>query len=238
MKNWFFVSSFAILILNASGCASAPKVVKTMPVYSVPAPTNGLPQSPYQFSQEPAKRVIEDDGREYRAHVRELQRQRLAHERQLARIEQAAEEAVLAKERGVTLAPAQSAGQPQPATQAQSAPVQGPSVFSYTPATSYGYGYVPSGFNYSGGGYSYGYGGGYGYAPITQGTYRSSVRADWGPVRSGVLGKTFRWLTQSEDFPGLRHTGGPAVVTRTYTGGAQVVAGGGFTSGLNFRWGR
>ena len=265
-KNWFFVSfSFAILILTASGCASTPRVVKTVPVYSTPAPTNGLPQSPYKFSQSPAKRVIENDGGEYRAHVRELQRQRLAHERQLARIEQASEEAALAKERGVTLAPEQAAG--QLATQMQPAQVQQralygvlpnrapvllptqpliPVVPQYAPYPYYEqrpfYGTLPNGapvlLPQGGGGGFGGYGNGFGSVPITRGTFRSTVRADWGPVRNGALGKAFNWLTQSESVPGYRHTGGPAVVTRTYTGGAAVVAGGGFTSGLNFRRGR
>ncbi len=258
--------NFVILaILITAGCASTPKVVQTVPTY---IGTNAPPTvpSPYRFSQEPAKRVIEDDGVEYRAHVRELQRQRLAHERQLARIEQAAEEARLAKERGVTLAPEQAAGQPQQGAQAaqaqqptsgavfgrlpSGAPVLLPSM-PLVPVVPPGYyhqyeerptyGVLPNGAPVllpSGGGRGYGHGGGYGYAPIAPGTYRSTARADWGPVRNGGLGKAFHWLTQSESVPGYRHTGGPAVITRTYSVGGAVVAGGGFTSGLNFRWGR
>lgn len=258
----FFVS-FAILSALTAGCASTPKAQR-FPVYieTNAPPTNA---SPYKFSQEPAKRVIEDDGREYQNHIRELQRQRLAHERQLARIEQAAEEARLAKERGVTLhAPSQS--QPQSAAPVQQqgsatfgvlpngAPVLLPSqtLVPVVPVQQY-YPYqerpfygstcngapvlLPSGGGGFGGGFN-GFGNGFGSVPITEGTFRSTVRADWGSVRSGPLGKAFRFLTQSEDFLGYRHTGGPATVVRTQTVGAEVVGGGGFTSGPSFGWGR
>lgn len=262
MKNKLFFVSFAIVSFTI-GCASAPKVVQKVPVYVGTNTTPTAEPSPYRFSQEPEKRVIEDEGREYRAHVRELQRQRLAHERQLAAIEQAAEEARLAHERGVNLQPP-AASQPQAAAPVQQqgnatfgvlpngAPVLLPSqplvpvtlAQPYYPQQQYApYGVLPNGAPIllpSGSSGFGGYGGGYGYGsvPITRGTYRSSVRADWGPVQSGPLGKAFRFLTQSEDFPGYRHTGGPATIVRTYSAGGQVVAGGGFTSGLSFGWGR
>ena len=218
-KILFFVSFVILLTTLGSGCASTPKVVQTVPVYSTPAATNTAPPSPYYFSQEPVKRVIADEGKEYRAHVREVQYQRLAHERQLAAIEQAAEEQKLATERGVSLQP-----QPQPQTVPQST----------APATMGGAMY-PTGYPYPGAsgtaiyptGYPYqsGYGskwwqffGGGGDGPQISSTYNYNAVGIGGfSYLSGLAGggnpcqtqKAYKWQSS----PGYRHLwgGGSAI---------------------------
>ena len=119
-KNWFFVSfSLIALTLLGTGCASTPKVTQVVPVSTAPTPTNSTTLS-YTYSQEPAKRTIEDDGGAYKAHIREMQAMRLAHERRLAAIEQAAQEQDFAKARGVvvqTVAPVQPTAYQQPPPQ-------------------------------------------------------------------------------------------------------------------------
>lgn len=231
-KKWFLVSfvSFAILSVLTEGCASTPKVVQTVPTY-IGTNTPPTEPSPYRFSQEPAKRVIKDDGREYQAHVRALQRQPQAE----APVQQVPKGPTFTVDPYgvVRLAPTQ----PMVVV-----PVATSGWNNFTPQPTYTvdqYGVTrlaPTGCG--SGGFGGGFGNGFGSVPITPGTFRSTVRADWGPVQNGALGKTFRFLTRGEDFPGYRHTGGPATVVRTYSAGGQVVAGGGFTSGLSFGWRR
>ncbi len=137
-KNWFIVSfSLIALTLLGTGCASTPKVIRVIPVSIAPTPTNATTLS-YTYSQEPAKRTIEDGGSEYRAHTREMQKMRLAHERRLAAIEQAAQEQDFAKARGVNIQAPQVVQ-----TQVQTTS-SGPAVFSYD-SGNYG--------NYNGGGF-------------------------------------------------------------------------------------
>lgn len=226
-KNLFFVSfvSFAISIFS-SGCASTPKVVGP-PV--VRGSTN------YAVAQPPVQLDVASEGRQWNRFVRDYNAERLEHNLRMQGIEDRAAEQDLAKERGVTLQPP-ATSQPQAAATLQPLPQQ--TIVYPAQTVIYPYPNVVGGWSSGNGGFGGCGGNGFGSVPITQGTYRSSVRADWGPVRSGALGKAFRFLTRGEDFPGYRHTGGPAVVVRTYSAGGQVVGGGGFTSGLSFGWGR
>ncbi len=126
-KNRFFVSLISLTFtLLTAGCASTPRVTRVVPVSIAPTPTNQTTLN-YTYSQEPAKRTIEDGGSQYKAHIREMQKMRLAHERRLAAIEQAAQEQDFAASRGVSIQAPQVA-------QAQVQPVQttsGPAVFNY-----------------------------------------------------------------------------------------------------------
>lgn len=139
-KNWFIVSfSLISLTLLGTGCASTPRVMRVAPVSIMPTPTNVTTLS-YTYSQEPAKRTIEDGGGEYKAHIREMQKMRLAHERRLAAIEQAAQEQELAKSRGVVV---QTQSVQQPVYAQQQPPQYSRPVFTYEGGGYYG--------NYNGG---------------------------------------------------------------------------------------
>ncbi len=133
-KNWFFVSfSLIALTLLGTGCASTPRVTRVVPVSTAPTPTNSTTLT-YQYSQEPAKRTIEDGGSEYRAHTREMQKMRLAHERRLAAIEQAAQEQDFAKSRGLAIQPVQSV---QPTAYQQQPQQYSRLVFTYEGGNGY-----------------------------------------------------------------------------------------------------
>lgn len=130
-RKLFFVSLISLTLLG-TGCVSTPRITRVVPVSIAPTPTNATTLS-YSYSQEPAKRTIGDDGGAYKAHVREMQKMRLAHERRLAAIEQAAQEQDFAKSRGVSIQTPQVIQ-----TQVQSVQKSGPAVFSYDGGNYYG----------------------------------------------------------------------------------------------------
>lgn len=96
---------FAIATLILTGCSSTPKVENVREVRG---------QGPYQIGQAPEQRRIENGGKQYDRHVRELQDARLKHEETMVRMEYQKREAEYARTNGLA--------SPQSSTQLPSGP--------------------------------------------------------------------------------------------------------------------
>lgn len=95
MKNSKLVLLVVILsglLTLLAGCGTTPKVVSVSPA-----------AIGYQYGQEPQKRAVAAEGRQYKEHVKELQAAAYRHEENLAAIECGAKEREVAKEKGFTV---------------------------------------------------------------------------------------------------------------------------------------
>lgn len=231
-SSWFFASFPLIITITAlTGCA-APKVLQTVPRHVM---TNAPAEKPaYEYGHAPSQRVYADSGSAYRAHRRLEQAARLEHERRLKEIEYRSEEAALAAERGVALQ------QIQPPAQVAVQQASPQSRYSSAPYRFSNWGSGWSGSGWGGGGFGFG-GAPYRFVNWGSGASGSFAAGSFGSFggtaancqpTGRLFGRTFQQST-----PGYRHTGGPAIIERVYSGSAVIQGQGSVNSGLtrNYR---